>query len=59
MHHSMNHAPISRLVQLNGKVNGLVRDIRATRATHVPCNLNCCAEANTIRQDFPDASGTR
>eukprot|EP00961_Rhodomonas_salina_P125529 1690886-Rhodomonas_salina.1 len=48
----------STVSHLNCKVDGLVRDIRATRATHVPGPCNCCSEANAIRQDFPDALGT-
>eukprot|EP00961_Rhodomonas_salina_P288939 3904592-Rhodomonas_salina.1 len=54
--HLRTHTPLERLASLNGKVKGLPRDVRSSRATKVRCSF--CDEATATSQDFPPASDT-
>ena len=54
--HLRFHVPIEKMLKMNGKVKGLPRPIRKSRATTTSCL--CCAEANATKQDRRDASTT-
>jgi transposase InsO family protein len=54
--HLRFHVPIDKLLHMNGKVKGLPRPVRKTRATTVRCP--CCDEANAKRQNSKPASET-
>jgi transposase InsO family protein len=56
MHLRFNHAPVSRLQHLNGKVRGLPRNLRATKTTRTPCFNHTCDIANAKHSAFPDPS---
>ena len=55
MHLRMNHPSLPRLVKLNGRVDGLPRQLSQVKQYNHPCHH--CQDANAIRNDFPPASG--
>eukprot|EP00961_Rhodomonas_salina_P154452 2080525-Rhodomonas_salina.1 len=57
LHQLYIHAPTDIMCHMNRKVKGLPRAICNTRVTHAS-HCSGCAEANSVHQNYPDASTT-